>query len=110
LKKPTDTSVEESQSGAKDRRKKGEFVRGAGGFRSVLGGAEFPAEPGRYHLFVALNCPWCHRVTLARNVLGLQDSLSLDIAFPSRTPYANHAPIVADPCASLRPSGADIGL
>ena len=51
----------------------------------MLGDAEFPVEPGRYHLFVALNCPWCHRVTLARNVLGLQSSITLDVAFPGRT-------------------------
>ena len=85
MKKPTDTSVEESQLNAKRRRAKGEFVRGVSGFRGVLGDPDFPAEPGRYHLFVALNCPWCHRVTLARNLLGLQDSITLDIVFPSRT-------------------------
>jgi len=83
--KLTDTSVEESQANAQNRRATGEFVRGVSGFRRSLGSAEFPAEPGRYHLYVALNCPWCHRAILARNVLGLQDSISLDIAFPSRT-------------------------
>jgi len=83
--KLTDTSVEESQAQAQSRRSKGEFVRGVSGFRNTLGGADFPAEPGRYHLYVAYNCPWCHRATLARNLLGLQDSISLDIAFPSRT-------------------------
>ncbi len=83
--KPTDTSVEENQSGAANRRAKGEFVRGVSGFRSVLGDTSFPAESGRYHLFVAFNCPWCHRVTLARNVLGLQNSISLDVAYPGRT-------------------------
>lgn len=83
---PTRTSVEESQTDAAERRAKGEFVRGVSQFRSVLGDdPDFPAEPGRYHLFVALNCPWCHRVTLARNVLGLQDSVTMDVAFPSRT-------------------------
>ncbi len=85
MKNPMDTSVEESQMNAVRRRAKGEFVRGVSGFRSVLGDADFPAEPGRYHLFVALNCPWCHRVTLARNLLGLQGSITLDVAFPSRT-------------------------
>lgn len=80
------TSTEESQTNASERRKQGEFVRGVSGFRSVLGeDADFPPEPGRYHLFVALNCPWCHRVTLARNILGLQNSISMDIAFPGRT-------------------------
>jgi len=80
------TSVEESQKDAAARRAKGEFVRGVSGFRSVLGeDPDFPVEAGRYHLFVAFNCPWCHRVTLARNVLGLQNSITMDVAFPSRT-------------------------
>ena len=82
----TDLSKEENQTDAAARRAKGEFVRGVSAFRNVIGETErFPAEPNRYHLFVALNCPWCHRVTLARNVLGLEDSISLDVAFPSRT-------------------------
>lgn len=82
---PVDTSKEESQKDAGIRRAKGEFVRGVSGFRHALGDAEFSSEPGRYHLFVALNCPWCHRVTLARNILGLQCSVTMDVAFPSRT-------------------------
>lgn len=81
-----DASVEENQTGAAARRARGEFVRGVSGFRSILGeDPAFPAEPGRYHLFVALNCPWCHRVALARNILGLQDSITMDVAFPGRT-------------------------
>jgi len=80
-----DSSKEESQTNAGTRRAKGEFVRGVSGFRHVIGEALFPAEPARYHLFVAFNCPWCHRVTLARNILGLQDSITMDVVFPSRT-------------------------
>ena len=86
MKKPVvDTMVEESQTDAVARRAKGEFVRGVSGFRNHIGDPDFPPEPGRYHLFVALNCPWCHRVTLARGVLGLQSSVSMDVTFPSRT-------------------------
>lgn len=82
----TDISTQESQANADARRNKGEFVRGISEFRSVIGeDTDFPAEPGRYHLFVALNCPWCHRVTLARNVLGLTDAITMDVAFPNRT-------------------------
>lgn len=81
----TTTSTEEDQTDAGARRKAGEFVRGVSGFRHAIGDADFPAEAGRYHLFVALNCPWCHRVTLARSVLGLQDSITMDVAFPNRT-------------------------
>ncbi len=80
-----DTAVEESQTDAAERRAKGEFVRGISGFRARLGDADFPAEAGRYHLYVALNCPWCHRVSLARNILGLTDSVSMDVVFPNRT-------------------------
>ena len=81
----TGNPVEEDQTGAAARRASGEFVRGVSGFRHSIGDPEFPAAPGRYHLFVALNCPWCHRVTMARNVLGLTDGLSMDVAFPNRT-------------------------
>ncbi|MEX0339828.1 MAG: glutathione S-transferase C-terminal domain-containing protein [Arenibacterium sp.] len=84
-----DISTEEDQAQASQRRARGEFVRGLSGFRHALGDPDFPPEPGRYHLFVALNCPWCHRVTLARSVLGLQDSITMDVAFPNRTGEAD---------------------
>ncbi|MGX9353913.1 glutathione S-transferase C-terminal domain-containing protein [Roseobacteraceae bacterium S113] len=86
-----DSSTQEDQTSAKERRARGEFVRGVSGFRHAIGDPDFPAEPGRYHLFVALNCPWCHRVTLARAVLGLQASITLDVAFPNRTDEADPA-------------------
>ena len=82
----TDLSKEEDQTNAAARKAKGEFVRGVSAFRNFIGETDdFPAESNRYHLFVALNCPWCHRVTLARNVLGLSQSMTMDVAFPSRT-------------------------
>ena len=83
----TNRSVEETQDDAEARRAAGEFVRGQSRFRAVIGkNPRFPPEPGRYHLHVALNCPWCHRVTMARNCLGLRESVTLDVAFPNRTP------------------------
>ncbi|MEM9714922.1 MAG: glutathione S-transferase C-terminal domain-containing protein [Pseudomonadota bacterium] len=78
-------STEEDQTNATARRASGEFVRGISGFRHRIGDVDFPAEPGRYHLYVAFNCPWCHRVTLARNILGLGDSITMDVVFPNRT-------------------------
>ena len=41
------TSVEEDQTAAKDRRAKGEFVRGASGFRHAVGDENFPTAPNR---------------------------------------------------------------
>jgi putative glutathione S-transferase len=84
-KSAADTSIEEAQTDATNRRVSGEFVRGVSGFRHAIGDPDFPPEPNRYHLYVAFNCPWCHRVSLARNILGLQDSITMDVAFPSRT-------------------------
>ena len=81
----TNTSTEEDQNNAAARRQRGEFVRGVSQFRHAIGDADFPIEADRYHLFVALNCPWCHRVTLARAVLGLESSITVDVAFPNRT-------------------------
>lgn len=85
IKARDETSIQEDQRDAAARRARGEFVRGVSGFRHAIGDADFPARPGRYHLFVALNCPWCHRVTLARGLLGLRDSITMDVAFPNRT-------------------------
>ena len=64
-------------------------MRSLSGFRARIGDPDFPSEPGRYHLFVALNYPWCHRITLARAVLGLHESITMDVAFPNRTDEAD---------------------
>jgi len=48
-------SVEDSQTDAAARRARGEFVRDVSGFRHAIGDPDFPATPGRYHFFVALN-------------------------------------------------------
>ncbi len=37
--------------------------------------AEYPVESGRYHLYVGNPCPWCHRVRLVVNILGLESVL-----------------------------------
>jgi putative glutathione S-transferase len=59
---------EQDQSNAEDRKAKGEYVRGVSTFRHRLGGEDFPLEEDRYVLFVANNCPWCHRTLIARSV------------------------------------------
>ena len=79
------SSIQEDQTDAAKRRASGEFVRGVSQFRHSIGDPDFPPEPNRYHLFVALNCPWCHRATLARAILGLENIITMDIAFPNRT-------------------------
>ncbi|WP_058834497.1 glutathione S-transferase family protein [Luteimonas abyssi] len=39
----------------------------------------FPAEQGRYHLYVARACPWAHRTTIFRELKGLQDGIGLSV-------------------------------
>ncbi|TFF20470.1 glutathione S-transferase family protein [Jiella endophytica] len=39
----------------------------------------FPAEAGRYHLYVSLACPWAHRTLIARKLKKLEDVISLSI-------------------------------
>jgi len=45
---------------------------------------EYPAEPGRYHLYISRACPWAHRTALTRRLKGLEDVISLDIVDPVR--------------------------
>lgn len=40
-------------------------------------------EPGRYRLVVARACPWAHRSTIVRRLLGLEDVISLGICGPT---------------------------
>lgn len=57
----------------------GRFERKQSEFRAQIGDPEFPAEPGRYHLLVSHACPWAHRTMMARSLLGLQKSISVDV-------------------------------
>jgi glutathionyl-hydroquinone reductase len=44
-------------------------------------GAAFPAEPGRYHLYCAVACPWAHRATLMRTLKKLEPFVTLTNTF-----------------------------
>ena len=39
----------------------------------------FKAEPGRYHLYVSLACPWAHRTLIFRKLKKLEDVISVSI-------------------------------
>jgi putative glutathione S-transferase len=66
----------------------GRFVRQATTFRNWItpdgrpgptGGGGFKAEPGRYHLYVSLACPWAHRTLIFRALKGLEATISLSV-------------------------------
>ncbi|HTE21325.1 MAG TPA: glutathione S-transferase C-terminal domain-containing protein, partial [Armatimonadota bacterium] len=42
------------------------------------------AEPGRYHLYVSLACPWAHRAVIVRRLLGLEAVISMSVVDPIR--------------------------
>ena len=65
----------------------GEFDRQETTFRDWIQDdpdAEYPAESGRYHVYISRACPWAHRVAMARRLLGLEDDISLSIVEPVR--------------------------
>jgi len=43
------------------------------------GGRGFPAESGRYHLYVSYACPWAHRTLIFRALKGLEPHISVDV-------------------------------
>ncbi|WP_176594260.1 glutathione S-transferase family protein [Sphingobium sp. EM0848] len=43
------------------------------------GPVRFPAEAGRYHLYVSLACPWAHRTLIMRKLKGLEDLIGLSV-------------------------------
>ena len=66
---------------------KAEFVRAAYPFRGRItadGSSGYPAETGRYHLYISWACPWAQRTAIVRRLLGLQDVISLSVVDPVR--------------------------
>lgn len=70
---------------------KGGFVRQTSSFRHWVtpdgaagptGEAGFKAEVDRYHLYVALICPWASRTLIARKLKGLEKVVSLSVVEP----------------------------
>lgn len=69
----------------------GKFVRSDAQFRHWVtpdgaagptGEGGFAAEPGRYHLYVSLACPWAHRTLIYRAIKGLADMISVSVVNP----------------------------
>jgi glutathionyl-hydroquinone reductase len=68
-------------------RSDGAFVRPVYRFQGRLsadGSTGYPAEAGRYHLYISLACPWAHRSAIVRALLGLEDVVSMSVVDPVR--------------------------
>ena len=66
----------------------GRFERSQSRFRNWVtrdgspgpdGEGGFKAEPGRYHLYVSLACPWAHRTLIFRRLKGLESMISVSV-------------------------------
>ncbi len=67
----------------------GEWRRGTSGHRHRIasdGSTAYPAARGRYHLYIANNCPWCHRTAITRGLKRLEDVVSMDVLYYRRDP------------------------
>ena len=65
----------------------GEFDRQETSFRDRIQDdpdADFPAESGRYHVYISRACPWAHRVALTRRLNGLTDDISVSLVDAER--------------------------
>ncbi len=69
----------------------GKFVRSQSQFRNWLvapkdydadNSNHFPAESGRYHLYVSLACPWAHRTLIFRQLKELEAHISVSCVHP----------------------------
>jgi Glutathione S-transferase, N-terminal domain len=54
----------------------------ADGRPGPTGQGDFPAEAGRYHLYVSLACPWAHRTLIFRRLKKLEDVISVSVVEP----------------------------
>lgn len=66
----------------------GKFKRSESQFRNWVtadgepgptGEGGFKAEPGRYHLYVSLACPWAHRTLIFRHLKGLESMIDVSV-------------------------------
>ena len=69
----------------------GEFKRQESHFREWVGidprsgeASVFPVESGRYHLYVSLACPWCHRTAILRELAALTEAVPISYVAPFR--------------------------
>jgi putative glutathione S-transferase len=63
----------------------GAFNRPDSQFRDWIAtapGSRFRPEPGRYHLYVSLACPWAHRTLIFRALKGLQECIDVTVVHP----------------------------
>lgn len=93
----------------------GRFQRSESAFRNWVtadgapgpaGKGGFKAEPGRYHLYVSLACPWAHRALIFRKLKGLEGMISLSVVHwlmaENGWTFAEGEGVIPDPIGQAR--------
>lgn len=93
----------------------GRFVRKDAAFRNWVtpdgspgpsGTGGFKAEPGRYHLYVSLACPWAHRTLIFRKLKGLEGVIDVSVVHwlmvENGWTFADGPGVVPDPLHGAR--------
>lgn len=93
----------------------GRFVRQDSAFRNWVtpdgapgpsGKGGFAAEPGRYHLYVSLACPWAHRTLIFRHLKGLEGMIDISVVhwlmLENGWTFAPAEGVVSDPIGGAR--------
>lgn len=75
--RPSETNSEIDERGA--------FIRQPNSFRTPFGDGEgeLRAAAGKYRLFWAKGCHWSNRASIVRELLGLEDAISVNIVEPT---------------------------
>lgn len=94
---------------------RGRFVRSESQFRNWVtadgnagpsGDGGYRAEPGRYHLYVSLACPWAHRTLIFRALKGLESMIGVSVVNPLMAEHGwtfdPYDGVVADPVHDAR--------
>ena len=93
----------------------GRFVRQVSSFRNWItrdgrpgptGEGGFEAEPDRYHLYIALICPWASRTLIARKLKGLERLIGVTVLNPVLSDqgwqFGGYSDVDADPLFDAR--------
>lgn len=77
-------SLEALAEGGAFQRKESSFRNWvtADGAPGPSGEGGFPAESGRYHLYVSYACPWAHRALIFRTLKGLVPHIGVSVVHP----------------------------
>lgn len=77
------SSIQMARSALDEMSATGAFVRTPSTFRNFISKdphSPFPAEAGRYHLYISYACPWASRCLAYLKIKGLDKAVSFSVS------------------------------